>query len=216
MPVTSMFAHLAQYQSPWWQSVLNDPIQVALENRSVSWGEFAIEEALPAGWVAYPDVIQEKDEDVMDNFREPTRCVRFAQGHLPQKVSFAQDSQRVSFAEVQQHMKTTFVEEEDDSFTVVKSAKAVKPAANPSKIKTVVVRNLPRTATPDQLKKQFLKYGEIVDVYLPKNTDGVKGPIGSIKGFAMIRFTNPNASAMAVGAEKARGEQIEFAKADRV
>lgn len=197
-----MFAHLAQYQSPWWQSVLNDPIQIALENRTISWGEFAIEEALPVGWVAYPDVVQEKDDDdVMDNFREPTRCVRFVQE--PQQVSIVQDTQPL---------------EEDDFFVVVKktSAKVIKPAANPSKIKTVVIRNLPRTATPELLKKQFLQYGEIADVYLPKNQDASKGPIGSIKGFAMIRFTNPNASAMAVGTEKARGEQIEFAKADRV
>jgi RNA recognition motif-containing protein len=196
-----MFAHLAQYQSPWWQSVLNDPIQVALENRSVSWGEFAIEEALPAGWTAYPDVIQEKEEDVMDNFLEPQRCVRFADDQQQQQ---------------QQSMKTTFVEEEDDSFTVVKSAKSVKPVANPAKIKTVVVRNLPRNTTTELMSKRFAKYGEIADVYLPKNQDASKGPVGSIKGFAMIRFTNPLASAMAIATEKARGEQIEFAKADRV
>lgn len=174
---------------------MNDPIQVALENRTISWGEFAIEEALPAGWTAYPDIIQEKEEDVMENFLEPQRCVRFAEEPQPQKVCIV---------------------EEDDSFTVVKSTKTVKPVANPAKIKTVVVRNLPRNTTPEQLGKRFTQYGEVADVYLPKNMDASKGPVGSIKGFAMIRFTNPLASAMAIATEKSRGEQIEFAKADRV
>ena len=38
---------------------------------------------------------------------------------------------------------------------------------------------------------------------------------GSIKGFAMVRFSNPQESAAAVAVEKSRRTQIEFAKSDR-
>lgn len=177
MCITSKFAHLAQYKSSFWQSILNDPIQIALENHAMEWGMFAIETPLTVFTVA----------DIVQVYEEPkkARTIRFAD------------------------------EEDDFEVVVVKKPKQLQQAPNPGQIKTVIVYNLPRTTTSNQLGQEFSKYGRVEDVYLPKNMDPSKGPVGSLKGFAMIRFTNAQMSSVAVASEKLRGQQIDFAKSDR-
>jgi RNA recognition motif-containing protein len=90
-----------------------------------------------------------------------------------------------------------------------------EPYANPSNICTIIVYNLPRSTTNVILYDHFCQYGAIEQIVIPKNNDPSKGPVGSIKGFAMVRFSNPQESAMAVAMEKAQRTQIEFAKSDR-
>ena len=86
---------------------------------------------------------------------------------------------------------------------------------NPSNICTIIIYNLPRSTTNLTLYDHLCQYGTIEQIVIPKNNDPSKGPVGSIKGFAMVRFSNPQESAVAVAMEKANRTQIEFAKSDR-
>jgi hypothetical protein len=88
-------------------------------------------------------------------------------------------------------------------------------------IKTVIARNLPRDVTVQTLRAVFEKYGPIKDIYIPKNMDKSSQYFGTIKGFALIKFLNPDHSANAYSSEYGRltlGKNnitIEFAKEDR-
>jgi hypothetical protein len=92
-------------------------------------------------------------------------------------------------------------------------------AANPNRIHTVIARNLPRDITPNEMYQGFSAFGAILDVYLPKNMDQSSPYFGTLKGFALIKYTKPLESAQAVAAGplqyKANTITIEFAKADR-
>ena len=105
-------------------------------------------------------------------------------------------------------------------FEVVKPKRVSLPlAANPNRIHTVIARNLPRDITPNEMYQGFSAYGTIMDVYLPKNMDVNSPYFGTLKGFALIKYTKPLESAQAVAAGplhyKTNTITIEFAKADR-
>lgn len=88
-------------------------------------------------------------------------------------------------------------------------------------IKTVIARNLPRDITVQTLRDVFEKYGPIQDIYIPKNMDKSSQYFGTIKGFALIKFLNPEHSAAAYQNEYGRltigrnNITVEFAKEDR-
>lgn len=92
---------------------------------------------------------------------------------------------------------------------------------NPSQIKTLIARNLPRDVTADELRALFEKHGPIRDTYIPKNLDRNSSYYGTIKGFALIKFMSHTDSTRAFVAEQTRmclrGKMItiEFAKEDR-
>lgn len=92
---------------------------------------------------------------------------------------------------------------------------------NPNQVKTIVARNLPRDATPDELRAIFEKHGPVRDIYIPKNTDQNSPYYGTIKGFALIKYMSHTDSTRAFLAETTRlilrGKMIglEFAKEDR-
>jgi hypothetical protein len=92
-------------------------------------------------------------------------------------------------------------------------------APNPNEIRTVMVRNLPRDITLKELRAGFAFYGTILDIYLPKNMDKNSPYYGTIRGFALIKYTNSleAARAVAVGPLEVQKNVItlEFAKADR-
>ena len=115
----------------------------------------------------------------------------------------------------------------EDGFQMVmpKGPKAVPNAPqmpqvpNPNQIRTLVVRNLPRDIVELELRNYFGQYGNIHDVYIPKNTDRNSPYFGTIKGFALIKFKHHRESACAA-AEKGlciRGKNIslELANQDR-
>jgi hypothetical protein len=190
MLTVSRFASLSQYASPYWQKLLHDPIQLALENHTMEWGLLA---TLPnddslKNWMTKP---------VVEVYEEPK----------PSRVRFA------DVPAVTREIPAFTQEVEEVGFTTV--TKQPKSYPNPSKICTVIVYNLPRDMTRDKLDDGFSQYGVIEQITIPKNNDPSKGPVGSIKGFAMIRFSNSRESAVAVAMEKARRIQIEFAKSDR-
>ena len=92
-------------------------------------------------------------------------------------------------------------------------------APNPNGIRTVVARHLPRDITLKELHDGFSFYGTIQDIYIPKNMDKSSPYYGTIKGFALIKYTKSTeaARAIAVGPLQIQKKIItlEFAKADR-
>ena len=117
----------------------------------------------------------------------------------------------------------------DDGFQVVSKApkaqaqqmvQAQQAQINPRGIRTIVARNLPRTITDLELRKQFGAHGAVQDIYIPKNTTPGKY-FGTIKGFALIKFHTPKDSTKAFLAEKdvlflgGNAVTLEFANQDR-
>jgi hypothetical protein len=88
-------------------------------------------------------------------------------------------------------------------------------------IKTLLVRNLPRTIHTDILYSIFEKFGPIRDVYIPMNRDTTSRYYGTIKGFALIKFTSYEHSLLAYLTLfnklviDNKDIHIEFAKEDR-
>jgi FUS-interacting serine-arginine-rich protein 1 len=88
-------------------------------------------------------------------------------------------------------------------------------------IKTLIFRNLPRDITVETLRRVVEKYGPVRDIYIPKNMDRASPYFGTIKGFALIKFLQPEDSARAYQEEYGRltiGKNnitVEFAAADR-
>lgn len=91
-------------------------------------------------------------------------------------------------------------------------------APNPNGIRTVVARHLPRDITLKELHDGFAFYGAIQDIYLPKNMDKSSPYYGTIRGFALIKYTTPLEAARAVAVGPLQIEKniimLEFAKAD--
>ncbi len=88
-------------------------------------------------------------------------------------------------------------------------------------IKTIIARNLPRDISVEELRAIFERHGIVADVYIPKNMDTRSSYYGTIKGFALIKYTNINDSNKAFLAEygvlniRGKNVQIEFASQDR-
>jgi RNA recognition motif-containing protein len=61
-------------------------------------------------------------------------------------------------------------------------------------IKTIIIRNLPRTINTEKLMAIFEEYGPICDIYIPKNMNTDCPYYGTIKGFAVIKFTTYSAA----------------------
>lgn len=59
---------------------------------------------------------------------------------------------------------------------------------------TLIVRNLPRNTTVQDLRMKFDKYGVIRDIYLPKNMDRTSPYFGTLKGFALIKYLKPTSA----------------------
>jgi hypothetical protein len=91
-------------------------------------------------------------------------------------------------------------------------------APNPNEIRTVLARNLPRDITLKDLHAGFTFYGEIQDIYIPKNMDKNSPYYGTIRGFALIRYATPLEAARAVAVGPLQLQKniitLEFAKAD--
>ena len=86
-------------------------------------------------------------------------------------------------------------------------------------IKTIIVRNLSRSLSVEELRGIFEVHGIIHDVYLPKNMDRSSPYFGTMKGFALIKYADPSASwtALTMNGTSLYGKNItvELAKVDR-
>ena len=88
-------------------------------------------------------------------------------------------------------------------------------------IKTIIAKNVPRNISLEESRELFERYGEIRDIYLPKNKDPNSPQYGTIYGFAIIKYHSEKDSARAVRAFSEHGLYIrgkkvtlEFAKSD--
>ena len=217
MQTISRIASLPQYATPYWQALLNEPIQLALENQTISWG--SLDDEPLKKWMTKP---------VVQSYEEPTTPrVRFVDAPLvapsaPLKekgislMHLIEPMQQEKKSQSLMHLIEPMQQQKSQSLMhLITPMQTPKLYPNPSKICTVVIYNLPRSTTHQDLEDNLSQYGVIEHIALPKNNDPSKGPVGSIKGFAMVRFSNPQESAAAVAIEKSCRTQIEFAKSDR-
>jgi len=93
---------------------------------------------------------------------------------------------------------------------------------NPDSIKTLVLRNIPRTINKEDLMSIFGEHGVIVDIYIPTNKDKNSPYFGTVKGFAMITFLTVQEATRAFMSESIHRLSIhnnkiaiEFAKENR-
>ena len=88
-------------------------------------------------------------------------------------------------------------------------------------IKTLIIRNLPRDIYVEELRTLFQLYGTVRDIYIPRNMDKSSHYFGSIKGFAIIKYTSADESQVAFNAIQNRlsirgnAISVDFAKEDR-
>ena len=214
MLTVSRIASLPQYASPYWQSLLNEPIQLALENHTISWGSLDLEDEPLKKWMSKP-VVQTYEEPTTPRVRfadvplvAPSAPLKAKSTSLMHLIAPMQKSQSLM------HLIAPMQQQKTQSLMHL-IAPMQQTYPNPSKICTVIVYNLPRSTTHQDLEDNLSQYGVIEHIAIPKNNDPSKGPVGSIKGFAMVRFSNPRESAAAVAIEKSCRTQIEFAKSDR-
>jgi FUS-interacting serine-arginine-rich protein 1 len=62
---------------------------------------------------------------------------------------------------------------------------------------SVLIRNLPREVRPDDVREQFSRFGEVLDVYLPKDYF-TQQP----RGIAFVQFADPRDAADALSLDK--------------
>ena len=192
--------------------LFRSPIQLALENHTISWG--SLDDEPLKKWMSKP---------VIQTYEEPTTPrVRFADALVAPSAPLKEKSTSLMhlITPMQQsqslmHLITPMQQQQPSQSLMHLIAPMQKTYPNPSKICTVIVYNLPRSTTHQDLEDNLSQYGVIEHIAIPKNMDSSKGPVGSIKGFAMVRFSNPQESAAAVAIEKSCRTQIEFAKSDR-
>lgn len=92
--------------------------------------------------------------------------------------------------------------------------------SSPSK-KTLILHNIPRDITVEELRPLFEKYGPIRDIYIPRNKDETSEHFGTVKGFALVKYLSPDCAKKAYDAEFGRLYlgfrliSVEYAKEDR-
>jgi FUS-interacting serine-arginine-rich protein 1 len=92
---------------------------------------------------------------------------------------------------------------------------------NSKQVRALIVRNLPRDVTIEEIRGIFEKYGAIRDIYIPKNQDASSPYYHCVKGFAVVKYINHTSATTAFLAESnrilLRGKlvNIEIAKEDR-
>jgi RNA recognition motif. (a.k.a. RRM, RBD, or RNP domain) len=215
-----------------------DPILQAMANGTIDWAdtfteedELAYQEYMTVGEGAEMmasvkramnysvDDSDDSDVESEKEFEEPVRVVRWANEVTVTGVV------TTPLAPIPVLIPATPVAVlDDDGFQVVSKAPKAPMASmvqvNPRGIRTIVARNLPRTITDLELRKQFGAHGAIQDVYIPKNTTPGKY-FGTIKGFALIKFHTHKDSTKAFLAEKdglflgGNAVTLEFANQDR-
>ena len=60
----------------------------------------------------------------------------------------------------------------------------------PSNLKTIIVSNIPRYITKDEIIEVFSEFGAVQGAHLPKNTDQNSPYFGTLRGFAMVQYVD--------------------------
>ena len=229
--------------------IYEDPILLAMARGEIAWAdtfteedELAYQEYMTVGEGAacmahtkallkdlFESDVEAEAEEFEELLRTPRRTVRWADEVTVAPVVITM-TPVTPVTPVTLVALVTPAESTDDGFQVVsKAPKAQAQHAqaqqsqaqvNSRGIRTIVARNLPRTITDLELRKQFGTHGAVQDIYIPKNTTPGKY-FGTIKGFALIKFHTPKDSTKAFLAEKdvlflgGNAVTLEFANQDR-
>ena len=87
--------------------------------------------------------------------------------------------------------------------------------------KNLILHNIPRDSTVNDLRQHFEKYGPIRDIYIPRNKDEKSAHFGTVKGFALVKYLSPESAKKAYDAEFGRLYlnyrliSVEYANEDR-
>jgi len=190
--------------------VFQDPIMAALATGRISWAD-AVTQQDEANYQHY--MTHGEGAEMMNQFREA--MTRENEKNNTNKRRGVHWNDKVEVFD----MPSEPVKTRSASMQVQQVTTTV--LFNPSQIKTLIARNLPRDVTVDELRTLFEKHGPIRDTYIPKNLDRNSSYYGTIKGFALIKFMSHTDSTRAFVAEQKRtcirGNMItvEFAKEDR-
>jgi hypothetical protein len=227
--------------------IYEDPILLAMAHRTIDWAdtfteedELAYQEYMTVGEGAacmahtkailnslFESDVEAEADEFEELLRTPctVRAVRWADEVTVTGEALPVTVATLTAAPVTPIAPVTLVEPTDDGFQVVSKAPKApmvqsQAQVNPRSIRTIIARNLPRTITDLELRKQFGAHGAVQDVYIPKNTTPGKY-FGTIKGFALIKFHTPKDSTKAFLAEKdmlflgGNAVTLEFANQDR-
>ena len=165
---------------PFRTELLRDPILCALMTRSISWGDLATEDEPMVKPVVKPVTIKPDITQpiITQPIQKPTRYVTW---EVPTVMHVMQPSHS---------------EDQEAAFTTVKSVKRASQVkvsqasqvSQASPIKTIIVNNIPRNSTKEDIIDIFREFGAISGAHLPKNTDQNSPYFGTLRGFAMIQF----------------------------
>jgi RNA recognition motif-containing protein len=104
---------------------------------------------------------------------------------------------------------------------IIRSVKKQEEEMSKPSKKTLILHNIPRDITVNDLRPLFEKYGPIRDIYIPRNKDEKSEHFGTVKGFAMIKYLSSSSAKKAYHAEFGRLYMgfrlisVEYANEDR-
>ena len=104
---------------------------------------------------------------------------------------------------------------------IIRSMKKQQEEQSAPSKKTLILHNIPRDITVEELRPFFEKYGPIRDIYIPRNKDEKSEHFGTVKGFALVKYLSPVCAKKAYDAEFGRLYlgfrlvSVEYAKEDR-
>jgi hypothetical protein len=166
---------------PFRTELLRDPILCALMTRSITWGDLATEDEPVIKPVTITPIITKPiitQPIITQRIQKQTRYVTW---EVPTVMHIMQPMQP---------MQPMTKENPEADFTPVKSVKRASQASQvkESSIKTIIVNNIPRNSTKEDIIDLFSEFGAISGAHLPKNTDQNSPYFGTLRGFAMIQF----------------------------
>jgi hypothetical protein len=104
---------------------------------------------------------------------------------------------------------------------IIRSFQKKHDTASKQSKKTIILHNIPRDITVEEIRPLFEKYGPIRDIYIPRNRDEKSEHFGTVKGFALVKYLSPASAKKAYDAEFGRLYldfrliSIEYANEDR-
>jgi hypothetical protein len=179
MQSTAKYATLFK-NHPFRTELMRDPMLCALMTRSISWGDCATEEP----------ITQNAPITKFTPITQNAPIMQHASHHVTWEVPTVMHvamAKEIPFTPVGKPFTPV-----GKPFTNVGKPASLRPVEMPvnSSIKTIIVNNIPRTITKEEMIEIFSEFGVISGAHLPKNTDQNSPYFGTLRGFAMIQFVD--------------------------
>ena len=183
MQSTAKYAKLFK-NHPFRTELMRDPMLCALMTRSISWGDCATEDAPTTQFTPVTQFTTDT------KFTSITTFTQKASHHVTWEVPTVMHvamAKEVPFTPVGNPFTPV-----GNPFTPVGKPASLRPTEMPvnSSIKTIIINNIPRTITKEEMIEIFSEFGVISGAHLPKNTDQNSPYFGTLRGFAMIQFVD--------------------------